>query len=241
MTSAVRKILQSNKTFANYLADSEAALANSAISSSSGAAYYTASRTPSQLATPISQTFTLGSAEAIINSNSQRRSSKRRNASINYREVTRGGTVSSKRRNSLAAQASSPTRGKKSEMEQDKKKTLTLEDQISSLISESTIISPHTVTSTNTMLDSHDNHPLLISWIPEMLSEDELRKLLLNPPLSYLEARGPLVEEDQRKPVRHFCERCGYWAKVKCVKCGNRLCNLDCYIEHKEECSRYSL
>ncbi|RKF61952.1 hypothetical protein OnM2_037069 [Erysiphe neolycopersici] len=247
VTSAVRKILQSNKTFANYLADSEAAQASSAISNSSCGGFYNASTTPTQLATPISRTTTnVGSAEAITNSNSNRRSSKRRIASNNNRDIVRGGSIAARRKSSLAALASSPTEKMKIEKELDKRKMSILEDKISSLISTSSIntasITSATTTTTtpttNAAPDSADNDPLLFSWVPVMPSEDELRRILTHPPLSYLDARGPLVEEDRRKPVRHFCERCGYWAKVKCVKCGSRVCNLECYKEHKEECTR---
>ncbi|POS87633.1 hypothetical protein EPUL_000259, partial [Erysiphe pulchra] len=238
MTSAVRKILQSNKTFANYLADSEAAQASSAISNSSGGGFYTASTTPTQLATPMSRTTTIvGSAEAVTNSISNRRSSKRRNVTNSNRDIARGGTIGARRKSSLAALVSSPIEASRMEKELDKRKMSISDDKISSLISTSSINTTSIIaaTITDAAPDSHDNNPLLISWIPVMPSEDELRRLLTQPPLSYLDARGPLVEEDRRKPVRHFCERCGYWAKVKCVKCGSRVCSLECYKEHNEE------
>lgn len=244
VTSAVRKILQSNKTFANYLADSEATQASSMTTNSSGGGYYTTSTTPTQLATPISRTTTIvGSVDVITNSNSSRRSSKRKNTANCNRDTARGGTTATRRKSSLAPLASSPTETARMEKELDKKKMSISEDKISSLISTSSIKTTSAIataaTPNNTSPDSSDNDPLLISWIPVMPSDDELRRLLTHPPLSYLDARGPLVEEDRRKPPRLFCERCGYWAKVKCVKCGSRVCNLECYKEHNEECPRY--
>ncbi len=85
-----------------------------------------------------------------------------------------------------------------------------------------------------------DNDPLLISRIPGMPSQEEINRLLAAPPLTYNEARGPWVEEDMRKPVRQFCEVCGYWGRVKCTRCGGRVCALECLNVHQEECfTRY--
>lgn len=63
------------------------------------------------------------------------------------------------------------------------------------------------------------------------------------PPLSYLEARAQWTEEEEgRYPVRRFCEVCGYWGRVKCIKCGARVCALECLEAHREECLvRYGL
>lgn len=85
-----------------------------------------------------------------------------------------------------------------------------------------------------------DTDPLLVSRIPHMPTQAEIEKLLAMPPLSYAEARGPWVEEDRRKPVRVFCEVCGYWGRVRCGRCGGRVCALECLSVHKEECfTRY--
>ena len=84
-----------------------------------------------------------------------------------------------------------------------------------------------------------DNDPLLMSRVPDMPSDEELRGLLARPPLSYLEARGTW---DQKYPMRVFCEVCGYWGRVRCLKCGTRVCALDCLETHREECvTRYGL
>ncbi|KAJ4130774.1 hypothetical protein NW768_006312 [Fusarium equiseti] len=84
-----------------------------------------------------------------------------------------------------------------------------------------------------------DNNPLLVSRVPEMPSDEELRKLLAHPPLNYGEATGT---RDMKYPVRSFCEVCGYWGRVRCMKCGTRVCALDCLEAHKEECvTRYGL
>jgi zinc finger HIT domain-containing protein 1 len=84
-----------------------------------------------------------------------------------------------------------------------------------------------------------DNNPLLVSRVPEMPSDEELRKLLAHPPLNYGEVTGT---RDTKYPARSFCEVCGYWGRVRCMKCGTRVCALDCLEAHKEECvTRYGL
>ncbi|RYP63265.1 hypothetical protein DL770_009423 [Monosporascus sp. CRB-9-2] len=87
-----------------------------------------------------------------------------------------------------------------------------------------------------------DDDPLLASRVPPVPMDEELRALLAAPPLSYVEARAGWTEEDQRYPVRVFCEVCGYWGRVRCMKCGVRVCALDCLETHREECiTRYGL
>ncbi|KAL8930721.1 MAG: hypothetical protein Q9208_000262 [Pyrenodesmia sp. 3 TL-2023] len=73
--------------------------------------------------------------------------------------------------------------------------------------------------------------PLLKSYIPEMPSEFVMDALLAGPPLSYNAARSaPSVG----KPQRQFCEICGYWGTVKCLRCGARVCGLKCKNTHDE-------
>ncbi|PQE25300.1 HIT zinc finger protein [Rutstroemia sp. NJR-2017a WRK4] len=85
-----------------------------------------------------------------------------------------------------------------------------------------------------------DSDPLLVSRVPTMPTQEELERLLAQPPLSYNEARGGWTPEDRRKPMRVFCEVCGYWGKIRCTRCSGRVCALDCLNTHKEECfTRY--
>ena len=73
-----------------------------------------------------------------------------------------------------------------------------------------------------------------------MPSQEEIERLLAMPPLSYTEARGSWMDDDRRRPVRKFCEVCGYWGRVRCTKCGGYVCALECLDVHKEECfNRY--
>ena len=84
-----------------------------------------------------------------------------------------------------------------------------------------------------------DSDPLLMSRVPAMPSNEELRKLLAHPPLTYLETRGIW---DDAYPTRVFCTVCGYWGRVRCMKCGTRICALECMETHREECvTRYGI
>ncbi|PHH80050.1 hypothetical protein CDD80_3039 [Ophiocordyceps camponoti-rufipedis] len=96
-------------------------------------------------------------------------------------------------------------------------------------------------TGASTMNDE-DEDALLASRVPEIPSEEELQRLLAMPSLSYLEAGGVWGDDDGRYPVRTFCEVCGYWGRVRCIKCGGRVCALDCLEAHREGCvTRYGL
>lgn len=107
-----------------------------------------------------------------------------------------------------------------------------------------------------------DADPLLVSRVPPLPTDDELRALLLAPPAPYPElmARGYDGDGDddgdddedestgssrgrpRRYPARVFCAVCGYWGRVKCIKCGTRVCALDCLDVHREECvTRYGI
>ncbi|KAK6206579.1 hypothetical protein LQW54_007649 [Pestalotiopsis sp. IQ-011] len=87
-----------------------------------------------------------------------------------------------------------------------------------------------------------DDDPLLASIVPPLPSDEELRQLLAAPPLTYLDAKAGWNDEDRRYPARVFCEVCGYWGRVRCMKCGVRVCALECLEAHREECvTRYGL
>ncbi|OIW34695.1 hypothetical protein CONLIGDRAFT_626728 [Coniochaeta ligniaria NRRL 30616] len=87
-----------------------------------------------------------------------------------------------------------------------------------------------------------DADPLLVSRAVPFPTDAELRALVAAPPLTYLEARATVdhgvVGAGGPYPERKFCEVCGYWGRVKCGKCGGRVCALDCLETHREECLR---
>ena len=83
-----------------------------------------------------------------------------------------------------------------------------------------------------------DTNPLLRSYIPSAPSEALLDALIAAPPLPYNMARAR--PSPSARPQRHFCEICGYWGRIKCMKCGARVCGLECKGTHDEgRCLRF--
>ncbi|KAL8874367.1 MAG: hypothetical protein Q9174_000266 [Haloplaca sp. 1 TL-2023] len=85
--------------------------------------------------------------------------------------------------------------------------------------------------------DNGNQDPLLRSYVPQMPSEAVMEALLAGPPLSYSAARAaPAIG----KPQRYFCEICGYWGTIKCMKCGARVCGLECKTTHDDgKCAKF--
>lgn len=73
-----------------------------------------------------------------------------------------------------------------------------------------------------------------MSRVPPLPTEEELDKLLAAPPLSYNEARARMADGEKRPPPRLFCGICGYWGRARCVKCGGRVCGVECLGVHEE-------
>ncbi|KAI9673964.1 MAG: hypothetical protein M1817_002170 [Caeruleum heppii] len=185
VTPAVRKILASQKTFANHLADEEA------------------------MSTAPSQTATLQGGVTGGNQGN-RRSSK---------SILKKGSTSAEGPSTVPAASPSfvfPSPG-----------------------------AANLVTTGQTGLfsfasndDPDRDNPLLRSYAPPMPPSELIKELVNAPPLSYAAARaGPSVSG---VPFRHFCEICGYWGRAKCLKCGARVCGLDCKGVHDEgRCLRF--
>lgn len=80
--------------------------------------------------------------------------------------------------------------------------------------------------------DPLDDEPLLKSQVPSVPSVELMEALLSSPPLSYNAARA--APPPPGKPQRYFCEICGYWGTIKCIKCGARVCGLECKGAHDD-------
>jgi zinc finger HIT domain-containing protein 1 len=205
VTPAVRKILQSQKTFANHLADFEAL-------STQTSSHPTTQHVPrGPPPTPVSRPA----------------------PSISTPNLTSAGKRSHKKKDPNAVATPTPLRQMSSSISTPiKPDPDTPMPDAHSSPSAVSLFQP----STEPVSHPGDHDPLLISRVPAMPSMEEIEKLWAEPPLSWNEARGPWVEEDRRKPIRMFCEVCGYWGRVKCTRCGGRVCALDCLQVHKEEC-----
>ncbi|CAL3964094.1 hypothetical protein PZA11_001531 [Diplocarpon coronariae] len=207
VTSAVRKILQSQKTFANYLSDFEALAQNS-----SGVPAVVAS----SVTAPVVRATPGTSSLHLTSKGSRSHKKKDRNAVLKPTPLCR---VSSAAAFTPAAIKSEPSTA-----------DAPLPDVPVLSQGSSALPKPH----------PGDTDSLLVSRIPTIPSQAEIDKLLAAPPLTYNEARGPWVEEDMRKPVRQFCEICGYWGRVKCMRCGSKVCALECLMQHHVDClTRY--
>ncbi|TVY78162.1 hypothetical protein LSUE1_G004498 [Lachnellula suecica] len=199
-TPGVRKILQSQKNFANHLTDFQAL----------GSVLPPAPAAPSTPAVPTPRPTAYG-----LNSKGNRSHKKKDPAVVS--------TPTPLRRVSTA-NTPQPIKTEDTPMPDAPPSSLVLSDGASKAPA------PH----------KEDKNPLLVSRIPGMPSQAEIEKLLSAPALSYEEARGSWAEEDQRKPVRVFCEVCGYWGRVRCMRCGGKVCALECLSTHQEECfARY--
>ncbi|KAI9786779.1 MAG: hypothetical protein M1816_007786 [Peltula sp. TS41687] len=179
VTPGVRKILQSQKTFANHLADEEAQIALQG-------------QTPtSQLSQTPHQT-----AKAGAKPSTQR---GRRLKSIGSERSS----VQPARTPSVDAGASAKS-------------------------------PPGAVTSVTPFASSVEaDDPLLKSSTPSRPSDALLEDLLATPPLSYTAARSK--PSSMGLPRRRFCEICGYWGRVRCIKCGARVCGLECQGAHDDQ------
>lgn len=217
VTPAVRKILQSQKTFANHLSDAEA-LAALAATQPQTAQPSGAPATPASRASPASTSTATSKATTEV-----KRSHKKKEpaASTPLRQVSNA---------KADTPSSSVTKGIKTETS---KADVVMADAPTQLLNP---LPP----SYELTFHPGDRDPLLMSHIPPIPSQAELERLITAPPLSYMEARGALTDEDLRKPTRSFCEICGYWGRVKCMKCGTKVCALECLRTHQEDCyTRY--
>jgi len=77
--------------------------------------------------------------------------------------------------------------------------------------------------------DDPDEEP---SRLPPLPTQAEIMALLAHPPLSYNASRA--APSTSTAPPRKFCEMCGYWGRVVCVKCGARVCGIECKEAHDE-------
>ncbi|PQE03398.1 HIT zinc finger protein [Rutstroemia sp. NJR-2017a BBW] len=179
VTPAVRKILASQKTFANHLSDYEA-LAALPSSSSSQPAPAAQPAAPTTVSTP--------TAPAPNLAHPNKRSHKRKEP---------------------AAPAAPP------EKRSHKKKDLTAPSTSTPLRQLAAPLPPPITLPVVALSQGSapppkahpgDIDPLLVSRVPTMPTQEELERLLAQPPLSYNEARGGWTPEDRRKPMRVFCE-----------------------------------
>ena len=260
-TPNVRKILQSQKTFANHLDDFQAMLAlaesNPAAAAAMNPAHYQtkasnpAASAAAKSASPAPTPPATGAA-SVGAGTSKRAAAAAKRAAAKEKEEER------KRAKLAAAAAAKPEpEPVQEDVEMVDAEQAQPQPQAAEEAPEQTEKEkdqpPQSYPPDGTILPAYkkppppkhpgDDDPLLVSYVPSFPSDEELRALMTAPPLNYFEARAQWREDEEGKyPIRVFCEVCGYWGRVKCMKCGLRVCALDCLETHREECvTRYGL
>ncbi|PYI36334.1 hypothetical protein BP00DRAFT_386872 [Aspergillus indologenus CBS 114.80] len=237
VTSNVRRILQSQKTFRNYLDDEEAAQA-----STPGAT--TAATNPASAAAAGA-----GSGTAAGHRGSIHRITKSSTAATTPSSLRRSSTPVSSRggdhhhHHRTKKQPSIPPSQPQPQPPSSRASTLPATTPVP--IPETTAGSPAPPTDTPTKTEDpepntttlirseHDTNPLLRSYLPAPPSERIMQALLAEPPLTYHAARAGPPLAPRRSP-RHFCCMCGYWGKIRCKNCHARTCGLACYKVHED-------
>lgn len=189
MTPAVRRVILSQKTFANHLADEEAALANAAQTEQAQPAAAATAAAPTTTAPPVPAPPGRPAGKAT----------RGRPRLSSTAQVTSTNTTTSAPPTPAPPPPSQPTNP--------------------------------TAPSTLSAGDSQDD-PLLRSHLPPLPTAEDIDALLAAPPLPYSAARAAPTMSSA--PARRFCDMCGYWGRAKCMKCGVRVCALDCLRLHEE-------
>uniref|UniRef100_A0A093VMH1 SWR1 complex subunit vps71 n=1 Tax=Talaromyces marneffei PM1 TaxID=1077442 RepID=A0A093VMH1_TALMA len=197
-TSNVRRIMQSQKTFKNYLDDEEAALAH-AVSTGGGVA-----------AAPTA------AAAAVVGVSKVAKVAARRSltpaAAVAAASTTTQDVLTERQKRALARK---PTANTTSVATPNKKKrksepTTNQEPQDGG---EAMDLDKPDQPQPGLLKTPHDNDHLLKSYIPLPPSDRLMAALLAEPPLRYHAARA--APPASAKPARRFCTICGYWGKIK--------------------------
>lgn len=215
-TANVRKILQSQKTFANHLDDFDAL-------SAADKAAALGRNTTNDTATMTVQTA--GKKSAVVDKGKGKKGGKSVSRSASVSKPTPATEAVKQEDDDIEMLDAPDTPSQSNEQQLPHSEILTP-------------LPPDGLPATHPL----DNDPLIMSRVPPLPTDEELKALLRAPPLTYAEARGRWTEDDQRYPPRAFCEVCGYWGRVRCMKCGARVCALECLETHREECvTRYGI
>lgn len=245
-TPNVRKILQSQKTFANHLDDYQALLALAETNPAAAAALNPANvppPKPSAAPTPARNSPAPPPPVSTPAASKRSAAAAKRAAAKEAKEAAKATPQKQPLPPSPSAETPAPAAGPSTTADvemTDAPAPAPLPEEPQSYPPDGTILPPYR----RPPPPSHpgDDDPLLVSHVPPFPTDDELRALMTAPPLSYLEARAACGSDEARYPARVFCEVCGYWGRVRCVKCGARVCALDCLDVHRQECvTRYGL
>lgn len=192
VTLAVCQILQSQKTFANYLSNAKALAA--LLASQHQLRPVAALPTLVSRALPAS-TSTLVALEKIPRKRSLQKK-KRLNAKAASTPLRKVSTLNPR----STTPSLTPLKSIKTETSNN---NVVIIDLLNELLAP--LLALYKLTR-----HPRDKDPLLISHIPPLLLQAELEILIATLPLTYIEAKGELTDKDLRKPTRSFCEICKY-------------------------------
>ncbi|KKF95097.1 hypothetical protein CFO_g2577 [Ceratocystis platani] len=209
-TPNVRKILQSQKTFANHLNDFEAQFAQESDASAgtgsagSGSGHGGGGAAAASGGSSKRSKRASLAATAAVRASAEAAEALRRRAS---RDGPHGATVegallvrSTEHENGSGNESAGAGGGGDGDTDMD-----------SEMLTATTGLHP-----VATRKHPRDTDPLLESWVPPVPSTDELSRLLAMPARNYLEMRAVWTADDSqlvRYPIRVFCGICGYWGK----------------------------
>ncbi|QKX58890.1 uncharacterized protein TRUGW13939_06018 [Talaromyces rugulosus] len=245
MTSNVRRILQSQKTFKNHLDDEEAALAHQAsigVMGRQAGVGASGASTPAPAAavagTPVSKVAKASSGRRSVTpitakpaaappveppvSSRQKRARTRKSLLT----VTPAESTPTTEKGQEEATEEAAPKTKEEEKEENPSTETTAGGGGDDAMEIDTPVIKGLIKTT------YDNDPLLKSHLPRPPTDRVMAALLAEPPLTYNSARAR--PSASGKPARYFCTICGYWGKIKCKNCGVRMCGLDCYKVHED-------
>lgn len=208
-TSNVRRILQSQKTFKNYLDDEEAALAHSTTTGVTAAGVIPAASAGVSKVARVAARRSLTPAAATTAATQD--------------------TLTERQKRALARKTTSDATAEKPATKKPKPEQTRTTENVQE--EEMDVDTPQPIQK-GLLKTTHDNDHLLKSYIPLPPSDRLMAALLAEPPLRYHAARA--APPATHKPARRFCTICGYWGKIKCKNCGVRTCGLECYKVHED-------
>ncbi|KAK0731582.1 hypothetical protein B0H67DRAFT_597433 [Lasiosphaeris hirsuta] len=257
-TTNVRKILQSQKTFANHLDDYQALVALAETNPAAAAALNPANAQPKPAPPPTARNSPAPQPTPSTTTSKRSAAAAKRAAAAAAKEEKERKEREAREAEEAAEAAAAAEAERKSTAAPDDNNNNSSDNNCPPTappdveMADASSLLPQAYPADGTILAAYakpppaphagDADPLLVSHVPAFPTDDELHALMTAPPLSYLEARARWGDDEQRYPARAFCEVCGHWGKVRCVKCGARACALDCLEAHREECvTRYGL
>ncbi|PWY68082.1 hypothetical protein BO94DRAFT_590726 [Aspergillus sclerotioniger CBS 115572] len=219
VTSNVRRILQSQKTFRNYLDDEEASLAQQATTQAQQAASSHHRPSINKITKPTTTTIPSSRRSSTPLTTVTTNTTKKSDTSRQRKQPSIAPTSSRASTVTTAAETTEPDT-------QTQPRTTPAPD------TDTDKDEDPSENTTELIKSEHDNDPLLRSYIPSAPSDRIMQALIAEPPLTYNASRaGPPIT---RKSPRYFCCMCGYWGKIRCKNCHLRTCGLDCYKVHED-------